>query len=54
MEKTITIKELREQLQSFENLGMGNAIVMFRDWNDVDHKVENGIYDVCENKIILG
>lgn len=54
MEKIITVKELREQLQSLENLGMGNAVVVFRDWSNIDHKVEEGIYDTCENKVVLG
>jgi hypothetical protein len=54
MEKNITVKELREQLEHLERLGKGDAFVMFRDWNDIDHKVEEGIYDICENKIVLG
>jgi hypothetical protein len=54
MEKNITVKELREQLERLENMGMGDAVVMFRDWSDIDHKVEEGVYDTCENKVVLG
>jgi hypothetical protein len=50
----ITVKELREQLERVENAGMGDAFVWFRDWNDFDHKVEQGIYDTHENNIVLG
>lgn len=54
MENAITVKELREQLERLENMGMGDAVVMFRDWHDIDHKVEEGVYDTCENKVVLG
>lgn len=55
MEKNITIKELREQLQGLENLGMGQAVVIFCDSSNIDHKVEVGVYDIdtCENKLFL-
>ena len=54
MEKNITVRELREQLATLERLGKGDAIVVFRDWNDIDLKFEEGVYDVVENKVVLG
>ena len=50
----ITVKELREQLERLEQAGMADAVVWFRDWDNIDHKVEQGIYDTCENNLILG
>lgn len=50
----ITVNELIEQLQKAQELGRGNDLVWFRDWNDIDHKVEQGIYDTYENNIVLG
>lgn len=52
--KQITVNELVEQLQKLQELGRGNNLVWFRDWNDVDHEIEQGIYDTYENNIVLG
>lgn len=49
-----TVKELREQLERLEALGMGEATIFFRDYHDFDHKVEQGIWDTCEDAVILG
>lgn len=58
MAPQITVKELREQLERMEQLGYGDAKLWFRDWDDIDHKVEVGIYDNYEEKnvknIVLG
>lgn len=50
----ITVKELKEQLITMERLGLGDAQVWFRDWNDIDHKIEEGVYDTNEKKVVLG
>lgn len=49
MMKVITVKELREQLEKLEKAGLADAPLYFRDWNDVDHELTEGVYDVCEN-----
>ena len=50
----ITVNELIEQLQKVQESGRGNDLIWFRDWNDIDHEVEQGIYDTYENNIVLG
>lgn len=50
----ITVNELIEQLQKIQELGRGNDLIWFRDWNDIDHKIEQGIYDTYENNVVLG
>lgn len=50
----ITIKELREQLERLEALGLADAKVWFRDWNDIDHELEEGVYDLNTNNVVLG
>ena len=50
----ITVKELREQLERLEKMGLGDAQVWYRDNNDIDHKVTEGIYDTHEKNIVLG
>lgn len=52
--KQITVNELVEQLQKAQELGRGNDLVWFRDWTDIDHEIEQGIYDTYENNIVLG
>ena len=56
MSKHITIKELREQLEAFERLGFGEAEVWFRDHNDIDHIMTDGILDHSDDKknVVLG
>ena len=50
----ITVKELMEQLQKLTEMGMGDAQVWYRDFNDIDHKVSEGVYDTCEKNVVLG
>jgi hypothetical protein len=50
----ITVKELIKQLQTLEELGMGDAKVWYRDFNDIDHKITEGVYDTHENNVVLG
>lgn len=58
MAPRITVKELRKQLEKMEQLGYGDAELWFRDWEDIDHEVEVGIYDTCERgnvkTVVLG
>ena len=52
--KNITVKELRQQLEKLEAIGMGNCKVWYRDYSDMDWTVEQGIYDTDENNVVLG
>ena len=54
MKNQITVKELMEQLQAICELGRGNDLVWFRDYNDIDHEIEKGVYDTCEKNVVLG
>lgn len=54
MAKQITVNELVEQLKTLQNLGRGENLVWFRDYNDIDHKVEKGVHDTFDNNVILG
>lgn len=54
MKKQITVKELREQLERMEEIGMGDALVWYRDENDTDWEIEQGIWDRNDNNIVLG
>ena len=51
--KVITVKELREQLEKLEKVGLADTPLFFRDWNDVDHELTEGVYDLCET-VVLG
>lgn len=53
MMKIITVKELREQLEKLEKVGLADAPLYFRDWDDVDYELTEGVYDVCEG-VVLG
>lgn len=50
----ITVNELIEQLQGIQEMGRGDDLIWFRDWNDIDHEIEQGIYDTYEGNIVLG
>ena len=58
MAPQITVKELREQLERMEQLGYGDAKLWFRDWEDIDHAIEVGIHDTCDQgnvkNVVLG
>ena len=53
MKKIITVKELREQLEKLEKIGLADAPLYFRDWDDVDPELTEGVYDACEG-VVLG
>lgn len=52
--KQITVNELVEQLLKAQEMGRGNDLVWFRDWNDIDHEIEQGIYDTHLGNVVLG
>ena len=52
--KNITVKELREQLERLEAIGMADYKVLYRDFSDMDWTVEQGILDTNENNVVLG
>ena len=54
MKNHITVNELVEQLHKAQEMGRGDDLVWFRDWTDIDHEVEQGIYDTYEGNIVLG
>lgn len=56
MVKIITVKELREQLEKLEKVGLADAPLYYRDWtepDDADHELIKGVYNVCEG-VVLG
>ena len=50
----ITVTELKKQLEVLEQLGMGHLPLTYRDWNDIDHAVEEGVYETTTEKVVLG
>ena len=54
MEKIITVNELFDQLQGLRDYGCGEHKLYFRDWDDIDHKVEEGVLDSGEDWVALG
>ena len=54
MKTQITVNELVEQLHKTQEMGRGNDLVWFRDWNDIDHEVEEGVYDSGKDWVALG
>ena len=54
MKKTITVNELLDQLQRLKDYGCGEHKLYFRDWNDIDHEVEEGVYDSGKDWVALG
>lgn len=54
----ITVKELKEQLEKLEKMGLADAKLFFRDYDDRDHLMTEGMYDYCESKdykyVVLG
>ena len=53
MKKIITVKELREQLEKLEKIGLADAPLYYRDWDDIDNERTEGVYDSCEG-VVLG
>jgi hypothetical protein len=47
--KHITVNELARQLNNIIEMGDGDAWVWFRDWNDCDWAVEEGLYECLLN-----
>ena len=54
MKKIITVKELREQLEKLEKMGLADTPLCFRDWNDMDTELEEGILDLAGEFVVLG
>ena len=54
----ITVKELKEQLEKLEKMGLADAKLFFRDYDDRDHLMTEGMYDYYESKdykyVVLG
>lgn len=44
----MTVKELREQLERLEKLGMENYEIFYQTENDFFHKIEIGVHDTSE------
>ena len=54
MAKQITVKELREQLERLEKMGMGDHLLWYRDEDSMDWRIEQGIWDTHEKNVVLG
>lgn len=55
MKKIITVTELREQLERLEKMGMGNWNLYYRDYDDIDSELTEGVLDCSgEKNIVLG
>lgn len=54
MKKQITVKELREQLERIEKIGMGDALVWYRDEGSMDWRIEEGVWDINDDNVVLG
>ena len=52
----ITVKELREQLEKLEALGLGDCAVWYRDADSMDYPIEQGVWDISRgyNTVTLG
>ena len=48
MKKTITVSELKRQLEEYEKMGYGDAVVWYRDERSMDYQLEEGVWD-CED-----
>ena len=53
MKEKITVKELREQLERLEQLGMGDCQVWYRDQYSFDYPMEQGVWDTNEKDVFL-
>ena len=53
MKNKITVKELREQLEKLEAMGMGNAQVWYRDPYSFDYPLEQGLWDTNDENVVL-
>ena len=52
MRKIITVKELREQLEKLEKVGLADAPLYYRDWDGIDNELIEGVHDVCEGVML--
>ena len=52
--KGITVNELIEQLQTMQDLGLGEHKVIYIDDNDITWDVIVGIYNTTDEHIVLG
>lgn len=47
--KTITVEELRNQLNNLIELGFANAEIWYRDSDSMDWEIKTGIWDTTED-----
>ena len=52
--KGITVNELIEQLQTMQDLGLGEHKVIYIDDNDMTWDIMTGIYNTTDEYIVLG
>ena len=50
----ITVKDLREQLERLEAVGLENAAIWFRNNDDIDELIEFGVVDNDHKNIAIG
>ncbi len=48
MKRIITVSELKRQLEEFEKMGWGDAVVWYRDERSMDYQLEEGVWD-CDD-----
>lgn len=53
MKTGITVKELREQLEKLEKMGMGDAQIWYRDPYSFDYPLEQGLWDNNDKNVVL-
>lgn len=54
MKNCVTVEELFQQLEVMIKLGHGTDKVWYRDENDMDSPVEQGVWDTPEGVVVLG
>lgn len=55
MKKTITVNELLAQLTTMQELGFGEAKVIYMDDLSITYNVEEGVHDTCgKDFVVLG
>lgn len=52
--KQLTVSELKKQLETLEDMGLGEYKLWYRTYDSHDYRVEEGIWDSCkEDKTIV-
>lgn len=54
MKNCVTVEELFQQLEVMMKLGHGADKVWYRDENNMDSPVEQGIWDTPDGVVVLG